>query len=209
MESVYQHAFMRDLDTVGIPHTFHPFGGAANYSLLYLLLRILRECGPDRVLDLGAGQSSLLIDAAAKAGVFDGRTVTVETDADWQAHIRERVAHEVIHTDIADATVEGRRCRAFAHDFAPEERFGLILIDAPHGSRRYSRFGALKYLDHVDRERCVIVIDDANRAGELQTARTLAALLKERGIAFRSKTTKSNKHQIVFGIGEYSHAAFF
>ena len=67
MEIVYQQLVFRDLRNLGIHDDFYPVGSAASYSLFYILLRSLMTLPVTSVLDIGAGQTSLLLDATKKA----------------------------------------------------------------------------------------------------------------------------------------------
>src|SRR4051812_44863033 len=85
-EATYRHLFVRELERLGETDIYFPTGGAANYSLLYLLLRIAKEQRPRSVLDVGCGQSTLLWDRLRNKGLV-GSVVTLENDAAWGAAI--------------------------------------------------------------------------------------------------------------------------
>jgi len=63
MESVYQEIVQRELNRWKIEDNFYPVGGAANYSLFYIILRTVADFPLKKVVELGAGQTSLLLDA--------------------------------------------------------------------------------------------------------------------------------------------------
>ena len=43
LEAVYQRIFERDLERIGAENKYYPVGTAANYGLLYVLLRVARR----------------------------------------------------------------------------------------------------------------------------------------------------------------------
>src|SRR5882757_7659812 len=76
MEPVYQYLVARDLARLGIEDDFYPVGFAASYGLFYAILRIAQEYKPRNVLDVGAGQSSVLWSRLREKG-FVGNVVTL------------------------------------------------------------------------------------------------------------------------------------
>jgi hypothetical protein len=71
-----------------------PITGAANYSFLYALLRLLMETPCSRLLEIGVGQSTLLVDAVRKMrGNID--VISIDTDSAWVSHIAGRVGGEL------------------------------------------------------------------------------------------------------------------
>jgi hypothetical protein len=94
LEVIYRDLFLRELARMGEEDRFFPTGGAANYSLLYLILRIGLEFKPASVLDIGAGQSSLLWSMLRRHGLV-GSVLTLESDREWAQRIGDQIDHEV------------------------------------------------------------------------------------------------------------------
>lgn len=208
LESIYRDLFRRELAKLGETDDFFPIGGAANYSLLYLILRIGREMRPRSVLDIGAGQSTLLW-SMLKAHGFVGSIVTLESDADWGARIGAQVAHEVRVTPLATRQVAGRAVRTYdwdrVRDGAP---FDVIVCDGPNGTPRHSRSGILTMLDDTLPEDVALILDDAERIGEQDTIAAIHARLQALGIAYRVGVTRAAKTQAIFAAGRYVPATF-
>jgi protein-L-isoaspartate O-methyltransferase len=208
MELVYRELFVRELARLGIEDRFFPTGSAANHSLLYLVLRCYVELPLARILDVGAGQTSLLLDALQRR-LGKSEVITLEHDPAWAARIAAQVAHPVLCRELVDMRIGGRRTRM--HDLAGlSGPFQLIIMDAPGGTRRYSRLGLVRLMETVmDRRDFVAILDDADRSGEMQTIAACRQWLREEGLAFREKRIMAAKWQWLCAAGALEHAAYF
>jgi hypothetical protein len=206
-ELIYQQMFISACASLGINQVFYPVKGAANYSLLYLILRICLETDVRRILELGAGQTSLLFEQLRKLRA-DIEVVTIEHDRLWADHIGGLVSHQVIHAPLIDREIRGRRALIYDPSVV-SEKFDLILIDGPYGSPTYSRWGALAFLPDRLREDCVLLFDDAERRGEQQTLREAIQILSEHDIRADLSITTASKTQAVLTTRKYSHVRYF
>jgi hypothetical protein len=213
LEPVYQRLVERDLARLGIRDEFYAVGSAANYSLFYVILRAVLEFRPARVIELGAGQTSLLLDRLAASGLLPGDIVTVEHDRHWAQHIAAAVKHPVVRIDLIDRPGGDRICGAY--DIAALKIAGpidLLIIDGPPGGTealRFSRHGALPLLKHMNRDGFVVVIDDAERPGETALSSRIEEALQAEGITFRRGAVVSSKRQDVFAGGRCLAASYF
>ena len=203
LEVVYQNLVTRDLSSLGIVDDFYPVMGAANYSLFYLILRIVRP-----VLDLGAGQGSLLLSRLQEKRLV-GTVLTVEHDADWAGSIRSQVSHEVLHSPLTPQTVAGYETQTY--DWAAilaKGPFDLVVCDGPVGAPTRSRWGVINVLQALGSD-FVVIMDDAERPGERETIKAFSRLLyaQRRGLA--SEITRAEKVQHLFAGGAYKAAAYF
>ena len=57
-EQILQQIFNQQCLNWKIRNDFYPIGGAASYSLLYLLFRVLTENEIDSIVEFGSGQST-------------------------------------------------------------------------------------------------------------------------------------------------------
>jgi hypothetical protein len=78
------------------------------------------------------------------------------------------------------------------------KKFNLILIDGPNGDEIYSRSGILEYLPGILDDTFVIIVDDAERYGEITTMRLLRKLLNHSKIDWLSFEVNGIKRQYVF-----------
>jgi hypothetical protein len=213
MEPVYRDLFLRELSRAGVADTFYPVGPAANHSMMYLVSRLLQEFPFRSVLDIGAGQVSILIDRLRKAANGQYEVRSLEHDPYWARTIAEQIDHPVIAAELVPQTVEGH---AIAYYDIPRDKLSLpidlMIVDGPpaHDDEvRYARLGALEIAESMLDRDFVIVVDDSEREGEVELVRGLKALFNSRGIAFRSGTLHAAKCQTVLAAGRFTPAAFF
>lgn len=212
-EQVYLHLFRRDIARAGIEDDFYPVGGAANFSLLYLLTRSFSELPLSRVVEFGAGQSTVLIDRLANRRQEPVAVTTFEQDAYWAAATAQKVRHRVIRaplvrTTVGDRTVAFYDSTCFA-DLTPPD---LVLIDGPTAytaSTRYDRVGSMNFLSTRLRDEFVVIFDDCERAGEAEAAGRFRAWLGGRGIRFYENTIRAAKQQRLFCTEKFRSAAYF
>lgn len=208
MEVVYRDLFVRELARLGIEDRFFPVGSAANHSLLYLVLRCYVELPLRRILDVGAGQTSLLLHALQQK-LRKAEVVTLEHDEAWAARIAAQVEHPVLRRPLVSTRVGNRT--TLMHDLAGiTGPFQLIVMDAPLGVRHFSRFGLLQLMQTVmDREHFVVILDDADRSGEWQTAQACWQWLQQQATPCRHGEVMAAKRQWICAGGELQHAVHF
>ncbi len=208
LEVIYRDLFRRELAQIGEEDRFFPTGGAANYSLLYLIARIAAEFRPSHVLDIGAGQSTLLWSLLKKRGLV-GDMLTLEHDADWGERMRTQVDHPILVTPLRQLQVGGRRSNTYDWDAARHGRsFDVIVCDGPNGTPRHSRRGVLSMLDGELADDFVLILDDAERPGEQDTVGAVHRRLQELGVPYGVGVVRAAKTQAVFAAGRYLPATF-
>ncbi|WP_322965163.1 hypothetical protein [Sphingomonas fuzhouensis] len=207
LEAIYRDLFLRELKLLGEEDRFFPTGGAANYSLLYLILRIGVEFRPVSVLDVGAGQSSLLWAMLQRRGLV-GEVLTLENDPEWGERIAAQVTHEVLVTPLTTRTV-GRRAVA-TYDWSAARagrRFDVVLCDGPRGTPRHSRGGVLAMLDDLPPD-FALILDDAERNGEQDTVGAIHARLQADKVDYGVGVVRAAKTQVLFAGGRFLPATF-
>ena len=140
-----------------------------------LLARLVMNGGRRRVLEFGAGSSSLVL-ARALALAGGGRLTSLEQRPDWCAeHWRAVLAHDVVDAELEPVHPSLTVGRAgFAHVFTDARAavsrrgpYDLVFVDAPQWY--YGRDGALPLvLPHLA-PGAWIVMDDAERSNERWT----------------------------------------
>ncbi len=182
----------------------NPVHGSASYGLLYALIRIVTEMPVSNILDVGAGTSSVLLDVLLRD--TDGVVVTsLESDAAWAARVAAKVNHDVLLMPLVQRT----QANFVFSDYErwPAGPFDLVVIDGPAGTPRRSRWGTLGLLDGRLAEDFVVVFDDAERQGEIETIRTFAQHLSHQGVEFSTHAIHGAKSQVLFYTKRYSLAS--
>lgn len=212
-EAVYQAIFDRDLMMLSIPNRFYPLNSAANYSLLYLLLRSAQELDIQSLVELGAGQTSILIESLSQKGLLKGQKLTIEHDDGWAERIGSAVTHSVVSVPLAGRNDAPRLYEGYdLSSIAVPAKIDFLIIDGPpaFGSRRtFARLGALPLLEFLDRDGYAIIIDDAEREGERLLVERVHAFLSKRGDQFRKVEIRGIKKQAIFASGRMQAAAFY
>jgi len=208
-EIVFQGIVHRELDRLGITDTpLYPLRSAATYSYLYLLLRAAQELGSLRILELGAGQSTVLLDRLTAQ--FPLAVTTLEHDADWQARIQARVSAPVLHAPLVLRSHSGHTTHVYDPSvIAESEVFDVLLVDGPRSERRRSRWGALQFVDRLAIDDFLILFDDAERPGELQTIAATLQHLDASGRNYRTNLVRSVNSQFLIAGGRLTSALYF
>lgn len=213
MEPIYRALFLKELARAGVDDEFYPVGGAANHSFLYFIARAMNEFEFHNILELGAGQSSIVIDRMKNALARNCNVRTVEHDAFWAGHIRERVNHDVINVPLRPLAAHDREIEYYDIDANKIGRdVDFFIVDGPPAHNvaiRYARLGAFDLIKPSLAKDFVIVVDDRERAGEEALTNMLHAHFRERGIEYAASTIKGAKSQAVFASGRFRSAAYF
>lgn len=206
-EVLFQNIINHNISALGIKSTaLYPVSSAANYSLLYCILRTIDETDCRNILEIGVGQTSLLLDSMVKA-VPDLRVSSVESDSAWAGRMRRRVGHDVRHCPLESRSIFGRRVQAFSGiaGLAGAE-FDLAIVDGPVGTPRYSRWASLEVLLDGLADEFVVVFDDAERRGEQDTIEKFLELIDK---PVRVHPIFSTKCQLLVFTERYRHLQVF
>jgi hypothetical protein len=212
-EAVYQAIVDRDLRRLSIPNDFYPLGGAANYGLLYILLRAAQELKIRSLIELGAGQTSILISRLGESGLLTGQRLTVEHDPQWVQRLGPLVGHRIETVPLVPRRDGPKPYRGYDLSSVTSSRvIDFLIIDGPpasDSSQAFARLGALPLLQLLDPEGYVIVIDDAERYGERFLIARIRELLAERGDNIHATEVKAAKKQVILASGRLKAAAYF
>lgn len=172
--------------------SFSPGRWAVGYQYLYAVYRILNTVKPQKILELGLGQSTKLLSQYAKANK-EVEHIVVEHDQEWiDFYKKENEVAE--NTEILKIEREYRKYKnddkvlAFKNfkEILQGQKFDFISIDAPLGANAkiYARIDVLEILPECLEEDFVIVIDDYNRKGEKNTVNEIERILKKDNISY-------------------------
>lgn len=190
------HDTIRGSEWLSQEQPFSPGRGAIGYPVMYVMYRVLNEIRPKSILEMGMGQSTKMI--GSYAAFMDGKSrhYVVEHDPEWinffTNHFKLAEATEIVKCDITDVNVEvdGKTTNITSYVGLKEQiegkKFDFIFIDGPYGYRSpdYSRVDILDVLPQCLEEQFVIMMDDCDRNGEMNTCNMIMLVLKESGIPY-------------------------
>lgn len=181
--------------------TFFPGRWAAGYAFLYVLYRILDEVKPQKILELGLGQTTKLISQYASSEVGVEHTV-VEHDPEWVSFFNRsynipsttKLTMLDIYVGSFKDDEETLMYRDFAKNFG-DKKYNLITVDAPFGgsAKKYSRTDIVPLLPNVLEESFAIIVDDCERLGEQNTFKEIEAVLEKNNISYKTGKYFANK----------------
>lgn len=208
LELVYSRLFERELADLDIQNDFRPVKAAANYSLLYLLASLIRETRPKRILELGCGQSTILISRLCHKLEIE-TFVSLDADPEWTSRIAKLAPNaKICPLPLAQRRFLGRTFMGFDPSSLKGSKFDFMLVDGPVGQRVLSRFTAVEMAAaHLDEE-FIVVFDDAERFGERRTIRKFEAMLRAGDRKVWRGTTRAHKWQVVLASGANSASVF-
>ena len=206
-ELLYERLFSNGLARLNLENRYYPTGVAANFSLMYILLRCITELPVRRVIELGCGQSTLLFDALRQLRPIE--ITTLEHDRDWARRIQQHVEHEITCADLVSRVIERRKTLVYDTDAGLGASPDLLLVDGPQGGSRHSRWAALQWIENGLGDDFIIVFDDAERRGEIDTIEKALSLLRTQGRNFRTRFYYGIKWQFVIAAGNLTPATHF
>lgn len=161
---------------------------AGNYSFFYILNRILFDCKPKKILDLGLGESSKFISTYCEHYDTSCQHTIIEQDTEWLQVFNEKFIlskySKVIHCPLTNKNINGFISNAYDNfDTSIESKYDLYIIDGPFGSERFSRYDLVNHFTQIDnKHEFIIVFDDTDRVGETDTLKTMLNIFKEKNI---------------------------
>ena len=199
LESTYRHLFLRELDRLGLEDKYFPIQWGGNYSLLYLILRVIQTVKPKNVIELGVGQTTLLIDELRIKAGFEFDVVSLEHDQFWATEMGKQVSHDITHAPLVTKRVSGKKVSCYNLENAPltDRKFDLMVVDGPIGTIFWSRICALEILKEHSSEEFSVIFDDYQRFGERQSASLIRKHFNANGIGLKKMVYRSSRQQIV------------
>jgi hypothetical protein len=178
--------------------SFSAGGWAVDYGCLYTLFRILNDTHPKSILEFGLGQSSKLIHQYANY-YRDVNAVTYEHDLEWIDFFNKGKIGDywvnIYKTELQEMNYKEYKILSYKNNCEElkEQKFDVIMIDAPFGSEHYSRSQILNIVPECLNDSFCIIMDDYNRQGEQETIKELENILSVNGIKFYKADYKASK----------------
>jgi len=184
---------------------------AANYSFLYVLVRILSDYKPKKIIEFGLGESSKIISSFLENDLHDSTHLIIEHDENWVNAFNERFRFSknsrVKHLPLKETNVNGFPVHCYQDiDKEINEIFDVYIIDGPFGSPAYSRYDICRLAEELKpQDEFIILMDDYNRKGEQDTIKALTGQLAAREIKIHLGVFSGNKAQCVIASEKYRH----
>lgn len=184
------HDTIKNSEWLNIPLSFS--SGAIGYNFAYVMYRVLNDIKPKKILEMGLGQSTKIINEYAKY-FKDVEHHIVEHDKKWVDFFK-------MSTDMSSMSnfhllnnykrkYKDSELNAYK-DFKQEfdgMKFDFICIDGPVGwEQEYSRMDILDILPKCLNKQFIILLDDCERIGEQRTIELIENSLKKANIKFSS-----------------------
>ena len=194
----------------------YPFGGSANSSLLYFLGRFCKEHKDLSILELGMGQTTILLDVFS-----DDQNAHVAYDDNefWVNNIKSKINNtksNLKYRPLEDFNFDKVKTK-FYKDLNDEEKdtnFDLIIVDGPKGTKKFSRSGVIPFIvDKIAKQDDLVVIfDDTHRKPELSTFELLIKIIKSKGLwndQCNIKFINASKSQACLIKGSKFHSSYY
>jgi len=183
---------------------------AGNYSFFYLLNRILNDYKPNKILEFGLGESSKFVfNMIVKNQIHVNQYHIYEQDDNWLSDFLKKNDRpknaDIFCLPIIEKKIFGFPVKMYdGFDKKNISKFDFYLIDGPNGSEHYSRYDLVYAIDSLEKnDEFIILLDDYNRPGEVETANVVVQLLNKKNITFKTKIYKGLKDQLIIATSKY------
>ncbi|WP_417237075.1 MULTISPECIES: hypothetical protein [Flavobacteriaceae] len=182
-DSIRGYSFLEDLQlNVG--------RWAGNYAFFYVLHRVLLDYKPEKIVEFGLGESSKFISAYLNNMLLNSSHTIIEQNESWKHAFESKFElskkSEIKIGDLIEKHIKGFKTTQYNNieqliPLKPD----LYVVDGPIGSPRYSRYDIVNLAcDFEPSDEFIIIFDDCNREGEVDTLKDLYHVLKSKDIAF-------------------------
>lgn len=206
-DDIYSMSILKPLLT-DLPYL--PFNGGAlrPICIAYILNEIIIN-QRKKILEFGAGLSTILMARLIKRNNLDVKIVTVEHNKEWVSIIEGYLKNEdllphvsIIQADLKEMETPLGKVNWYDYETVlkgvENKKFDLITIDGPPANGRkirYSRFPAFINMHVFFEEDFCLILDDANRKGERKIIKSVKkirpdlhfTIVSETMAVFRSK----------------------
>jgi 16S rRNA G966 N2-methylase RsmD len=172
---------------------------AGGYPFFYVLTRILKDTKPKRILELGLGESTKVISKFIENCNQNATHLIIEHDENWKNTFSEKFSlakqSNIRICPLIDVNVHGYSNKMYENfETVAFGDFDFIVIDGPFGSNNYSRYEIISKIKEFDSNNdFIILFDDTNRKGELETVQKIEEQLNLLDVPFYSATYEGLK----------------
>ncbi|SDS02308.1 hypothetical protein [Gramella sp. MAR_2010_147] len=188
---------------------------AGNYTLFYILFRILNDYKPKKILELGLGESSKFISVFIKNYLKDSMHLVIEQDETWKDDFLTKFNlsknSEIIISPLKKEIVRDNNVKVYKSlGKGTNQKFDFYFIDGPHGSKKFSRYDAFKIVRRLEAEDdFLLLLDDYDRVGEKETANLIFKELQKKGMEFHKAEYHGIKSILIIGSSRYKEITNF
>lgn len=190
-----------------------PYDMAINYSMLYLLSRILSEYSINSIIEFGLGQSSKFINAYVDSNPNNISHQIIENDKEWIDFFRQNISpsSKILNLNLVVEIFGDQNIQIFKNLLDNIKlNYDLYLIDGPKGILSNSRYDINLIVERFQNtDQFIIIMDDYQRKGEQETMNKVMMTLKNKGITFHQKVFKGSKTQLMIVSEKYKFATSF
>lgn len=204
-ENEYLQKLFYNLDSLGVKLPLFLDGYSGNASLMYAILKILVQSKPSSILELGSGQSTLMIDRLIGELDLSTKLVSVEHEAFWHSKITEMITSEQVtvhHAELKE--IKSGKYYDLESLFSKHSHFDLIIIDGPpRGIAKRGEIASFIKKYSLITEDFVILVDDAHHASEKHTINEVTSMLEAQNFDYETLQLIARKHQTLYAGGTY------
>ena len=200
--AVLWHDTIRGVDWLEDLGSVSPGRMAVGYNYMYVMTRVLNECRPERVLDIGLGISSTLFAQYFRhCSTNESEHLVIEHESSWRdfycrSHkLSECSRIEMLPVKMVEEFGDKHYVYKGFKKKIGERKFHVISVDGPFGHMtdekgavsypKYARCDIVRMIPEILEEDFAIVFDDAERKGEQNTVKLICKKLESNGIAYR------------------------
>jgi hypothetical protein len=182
---------------------------AGSYAFFYVLIRILKDVQPKKILELGLGESTKVVSNFIQHVSPQTVHTIIEHDENWKETFLAKFQlsqNSKIHVcPLIEKNIRGNKNKVYANfETKAEGNFDFILVDGPFGSPRFSRTEVLSKVDELSPSSpFIILFDDTNRPGEQDTLELIFLKLKDKNIDFHNRAYFGAKDCTIICSKEY------
>ena len=185
--------------------------GAANYTFIYILYKILEDFAPKHILELGLGQTSKLTTQYITYKNLEATLDIVEHSQAWIDAFSQKIIKNkninIYQKDLISVEINTISDKyAPLDDIIKNKKYNLIIIDGPFGyDRLYPRTNILDLIDNNLSDNFIIILDDAEREGEENTAKLIFDKLNKNNIKYVKSYQRGLKTQLIIASSDYQY----
>ena len=181
---------------------------AGGYSMLYIIVRVLTDYRPNKIIEFGLGESSKIISAFIENHLKSSIHDILEQDENWIKifNIKHSLSErsDIKNFPLIQKEVNGFKVNSYSGIEKIIEKYDLYIVDGPFGSPRYSRFDIFRLTEKMENnDEFIILIDDYNRPGEKDTVLELMNHFKKKNITVYTSIYAGEKAQFIIATEKY------